>query len=186
LIEKARAFFFTEAATFTDVKTPDGKGMIASKAVNELRRLDNLPNLKVGGIAPEITGTDLDGKSLKLSDYRGKVVVVVFWGSWCGPCMAMVPNEKELWERHKDKPFALFGVNCGDTLEVAKKTATEKGIAWPSWYSGEETRGDIAIEYDVQQWPTVYVIDAKGVIRFIDAREKELEKAVESLLAEMK
>jgi thiol-disulfide isomerase/thioredoxin len=185
LIEKARAYF-TEAATFTDVKTPEGKGTIASKAVNELHRLDNLSNLKVGGVAPEITGTDLDGKPLKLSDYRGKVVVVVFWGSWCGPCMAMVPHEKELWERHKDNPFALFGVNCGDTREVAKKTATDKGMAWPSWYSGEETRGDIAIEYDVQQWPTVFVIDAKGVIRFIDVREKELEKAVESLLAEMK
>ncbi len=183
LLEKARALF-TEAATYSDAETPDGKGMIAAKAMNELHRLDNLPNLKVGGVAPEITGTDLDGKPLKLSDHRGKVVVVVFWGSWCGPCMAMVPHEKELWQRHKDKSFALFGVNCGDTREEAKKTATAKGMGWPSWYSGEETRGDIAIEYDVQHWPTVFVIDAKGVIRFIDVRDKELEEAVDSLLVE--
>jgi thiol-disulfide isomerase/thioredoxin len=184
LLAKARALF-TEAASYTEARTPDGKGMIAAKAVNELHRLDNLPNLKVGGVAPEITGTDLDGKPLKLSDHRGKVVVVVFWGSWCGPCMAMVPHEKELWAHNKDKPFALFGVNCGDTRELAKKTATEKGMGWPSWYSGVETRGDIAIEYDVQKWPSVFVIDAKGVIRYMDVRGKELEKAVESLLAEI-
>ena len=52
-------------------------------------------NLAVGKPAPEIEGVDVDGKPLKLSDYKGKVVVLVFWGSWCGPCMAQVPHERE-------------------------------------------------------------------------------------------
>jgi thiol-disulfide isomerase/thioredoxin len=183
LVEKARRFF-EEAATFVDVKTPDGKTNIGVKATHELRRLDNLPNLRVGGIAPEIDGTDLEGNRLKLSDYRGKVVMVVFWGSWCGPCMAMVPQEKELWQRHRDKPFVLLGVNCGDKLEVAKKAAAEKGMGWPSWYDGEELRGPIETEYDVPHWPRIYLIDAKGMIRFIDARGQELDEAVEKLLVE--
>ena len=69
-------------------------------------------NLAVGKPAPEIDGPGLDGHPLKLSDYRGKVVVLVFWGSWCGPCMLQVPHERELAERHKDEPFALLGVDC--------------------------------------------------------------------------
>jgi thiol-disulfide isomerase/thioredoxin len=184
-VNEARKYF-TEAAKYTDVKTPDGKTTIGSKATHELKRLDNIPNLKVGGIAPEIDADDLEGKRLKLSDYRGKVVMVVFWGSWCGPCMRMVPHEKELFERYKDKPFVLLGVNCGDKLEVAKKTVADKQMAWSSWYDGDETRGPIETDYDVPHWPRVFLIDAKGVIRHIDPESKELDDAVEKLLAEVK
>ena len=177
---------FTEAAKYKDVKTPDGKTTIGLKATHELKRLDNLPNLKVGGIAPEIDADDLEGKRMKLSDHRGKVVMVVFWGSWCGPCMRMVPREKSLWERHRDQPFVLLGVNCGDKLQVAKKTVADKKMGWPSWYDGEEIRGPIETDYDVPHWPRVFLIDAKGVIRFIDVDDKELDKAVDTLLAELK
>ena len=83
-------------------------------------RLDEMHNLAVGKPAPEIDGVDLDGKPMKLSDYRGKVVVVVFWGSWCGPCMAEVPHERELVERLKGKPFALLGVDCEEDQQVAR------------------------------------------------------------------
>jgi hypothetical protein len=99
--------------------------------------------------------------------------------------MAMVPQEKELWQRHRDKPFVLLGVNCGDTLEVAKKTVADKGMGWRSWYDGEEIRGPIETDYDVPHWPRIFLIDAKGVIRSIDAHGKELDEAVEKLVAEM-
>ena len=114
LVEKARGFF-TEAAKYVDVKTPDGKSSIGLKATHELNRLDNLPNLKVSGVAPEIDGEDLEGRRMKLSDQRGKVVMLVFWGSWCGPCMAMVPKEKALWERHQSKPFAASRASTAET-----------------------------------------------------------------------
>jgi thiol-disulfide isomerase/thioredoxin len=185
LLMKARRFF-TEAAKYPDVKTPDGKSSIGLKATHELKRLDNLPNLKVGGVAPEIDGDDLEGRRIRLSDHRGKVVMLVFWGSWCGPCMAMVPREKVLWERHRDKPFVLLGVNCGDTLDVAKTTVAEKQMNWPSWYDGEEIRGPIETDYDVPHWPRVYLIDAKGLFRYIDVHDKELDDALETLLAEAK
>ena len=184
LVKKARDFF-GKARKSDDVKTPDGKQTIGNLATHELKRLDNLPNLVVGGIAPEIDAQDLEGTRMKLSDHRGKVVMVVFWGSWCGPCMAMVPQEKELWQRHRDKPFVLLGVNCGDKLDVAKKTIATRGMDWPSWYDGEEIRGPIETDYDVPHWPRVYLIDAKGVIRSIDAHGKELDEAVEKLLAEV-
>lgn len=184
-IQEARKYF-TEAAKYTDVKTPDGRTTIGLKATHELNRLDNIPNLKVGGIAPEIDAEDLEGKRLKLSDYRGKVVMVVFWGSWCGPCMKLVPHEKALFEKHKDQPFVLLGVNCGDKLDVAKKTVADKQMAWPSWYDGEDLRGPIETDYDVPHWPRVFLIDAKGVIRHMDPETRELDDAVAKLLAELK
>jgi peroxiredoxin len=184
-VKEARKAFI-EAAKYTDVKTPDGKATVGFKAVHELKRLDNLPNLKVGGIAPEIDADNLEGKRMKLSDHRGKVVMVVFWGSWCGPCMGMVPHERSLWERHRDKPFVLLGVNCGDKLDVAKKTVADNKMGWPSWYDGEEILGPIEIAYDVPHWPRTFLIDAKGVIRYIDVDDKELDTAVDALLAELK
>jgi len=99
--------------------------------------------------------------------------------------MAIVPQEKALWERYRDKPFVLLGVNCGDKLEMAKKTVADKGMGWPSWYDGDETRGPIETDYDVPHWPRIYLIDAKGVIRSIDAHGKELDEAVQKLLAEL-
>jgi thiol-disulfide isomerase/thioredoxin len=185
LIKEARKYFI-DASKYIDVKTPDGKTTIGLKATHELSRLDNIPNLKVGGIAPEIDANDMEGKRLKLSDYRGKVVMVVFWGSWCGPCMGMVPQEKALFEKHKGKPFVLLGVNCGDKLDVAKKTITDKKMGWPSWYDGEDIRGPIETEYDVPHWPRIFLIDANGVIRQIDLEGKDLEDAVDKLLAEAK
>ena len=83
-------------------------------------RLEVMVNLAVGRPAPEIDGTDMDGKPLRLSDYKGKVVVLVFWGTWCGPCMAMVPRERDLVARLKDQPFALLGVDCKDDRETAQ------------------------------------------------------------------
>ena len=77
--------------------------------------------------APEIDGVDFDGKRLKLSDQHGKVVAVVFWASWCGPCRAMIPHERELVERFRGKPFVMVGVNNDDNHDAARKViAAEK------------------------------------------------------------
>jgi hypothetical protein len=112
-------------------------------------------------------------------------VMVICWGSWCGPRMAMVHQEKKLWQRHRNKAFVLLGVNRGDKLEVAKKTVVDKGMGWRSWYDGEEIRGPIETDYDVPHWPRIFLIDAQGVIRSIDAHGKELDESVEKLLAEI-
>ncbi len=96
--------------------------------------LDELLNLAIGKPAPEIDGVDLAGKPLKLSDHGGKVVVLVFWGSWCGPCMAQVPHERELVERLKGQPFALLGVDCKDEKDTARRVMARERMSWSSWY----------------------------------------------------
>lgn len=162
-----------------------GRTTIGEKTVSNLRRLESIPNLQIGKVAPEIEGVDMDGNPLKLSDSRGKVTVLIFWGSWCGPCMAMVPHEKELYERMQGKPFRLISVNCGDPLERAQATRKDKGMEWPCFWDGGTTDGPIQATYDVPHWPRIFVLDAQGVIRNIDVREKQLDEAVDKLVEEI-
>jgi len=124
--------------------------------------------MAVGRAAPEIEGEGLDGRRLKLGDYRGKVVAVVFWASWCGPCMAQVPHERELVERLKGRPFALLGVNGDRSREEAGEAVAKARIA-ARWRV-------------VTSLPQIFVLDAEGTIRFRDLRGEALGRAVDELL----
>ncbi|MFO0815573.1 MAG: TlpA disulfide reductase family protein [Gemmatales bacterium] len=143
---------------------------------------DVFPDLSVGKTAPEVINKDLDDKTVKLSDLKGRVVVLDIWATWCGPCRAMIPHEREMVEKLKAKPFTLVSVSA----DAEKKTLTDfikkEPMPWTHWWNGQQ--GGILEDWDVQYFPTIYVIDAKGVIRYKDVRGKELEEAVEKLLEE--
>lgn len=140
----------------------------------------------MGKPAPEIDAEGVDGKRFKLSDYRGKIVVLIFWGTWCGPCMAEVPHEREMAEKYKDKPVALLGVDCDEDRTKALEVMKKEGITWPNWYDGEPGQGPIAKAYHIRAYPTVMVIDAEGKIRLKNGRGKDLDDFVDKLLEEMK
>ena len=153
------------------------------------RWLDNQDEVGIGKTAPEIEGRDVDGKPFKLRDFRGKVVVVVFWASWCGPCMAQIPHERELVGRMAGRPFALLGVNCDHSPADARKALDRERITWPNWYDGDPSAarrndGPIRDKYHIQGIPAVFVIDQAGIIRDRDVRGVELERAVERLLTQ--
>ena len=141
-----------------------------------------LQRLGIGKDAPEIEGEDLDGLEMKLSDYRGKVVVLTFWATWCGPCMAMIPEERSLVERFAGKPFALVGVNADDRRSRARTAVQKENINWPSfWDTSPRT---IATAWNVHSWPTLYILDRKGVVRYRNVPVQALGGIVDALLAE--
>jgi thiol-disulfide isomerase/thioredoxin len=147
-------------------------------------RLDDLHNLAVGKLAPEIKGVDIQGKPLALSDYRGKVVALVFWATWCGPCMREIPREKALVDRMAGRPFAMLGINVDADAAVARKAMEENGVTWLTWHDGSPDSGPIAKLYHVQGYPTIYVIDTAGKIRSKRAQGDALDQLVEKLVAE--
>ncbi len=148
-------------------------------------RLGAIHDLVIGKPAPEIDGVDLNGKPLKLSNYRGKVVALVFWASWCGPCLREIPNERELAEKLKDKPFAILGVNCDEDKESALKVVKDERITWPNWRDGAHGEGLIASRYCIRGYPTVFILDEQGIIRHTKALGKSLNETVEKLLQEL-
>lgn len=140
----------------------------ATNTLGEEAEVDlfRLQHLQIGQLAPEIEGEDLDGVRFKLSDYRSRVVLLVFWASWCGPCMAAVPHEEELVSHFDGRPFVLIGIN-GDGSKIDAARAVEKQkVPWRSFWNGiSGSGGPIAKAWSVRSWPTVYVLDEKGVIQ---------------------
>ncbi len=139
--------------------------------------------LAIGKPAPEIAGTDVDGKPLKLSDYRGKVVVLVFWASWCGPCMEQVPHEVALAKRLAGEPFTILGVNLDRTVTAARAVIEKEKIPWPNWLDGDPAKpGPICTRYHIQAVPAIFVLDRKGIIRASDVHGEALDKCADMLL----
>jgi hypothetical protein len=97
----------------------------------------------------------------------------------------MYPHERSLVKRLEGKPFVLLGVNSDEDKEKLKPVMAKEQITWRSWWDGGSTQGPIQTSYDVSHWPTVYLIDHRGVIRHIDLREeKKLDQAIDALLEE--
>ena len=97
----------------------------------------------------------------------------------------MLPHEKEMVARLKDKPFALIGINSDGGREPLRRIMKEQGITWRQAVDGD-TRGPLATKWNINGWPTIYIVDAKGVIRHRDLRDQQMEDAVVALLKEVK
>ncbi|MBI3268197.1 MAG: TlpA family protein disulfide reductase [Planctomycetes bacterium] len=97
----------------------------------------------------------------------------------------MYPHERSLVQRLASAPFALVGMNSDKSPEVFAAAAAREQLTWPCFFDGGGTDGPIATRWGVRGWPTIFVLDADGVIRYRDVRDEELARAVDALLAEM-
>jgi peroxiredoxin len=163
-----------------EARRPDAKA-----AIDRERHL--LTALTAGQVAPDIVGKDLDGQDLRLSDFRGTVVVLAFSGEWCGACRAEYPYQRLLLEVYKNQPLTLLSVNSDRDVELAKKAKAARGLNFRSFWDGggeQSTHGPIASAWGVVGWPTTYIIDADGIIRFVNLRQEDLLKGVKQVMTE--
>ncbi len=186
LVKEATELMEQAAKVAPDAVVGNSKQTIGKFAATEVEGLKAVLSLGVGKAAPEAESVLLDGKKVKLSDYKGKVVLLDIWATWCGPCRAMIPHEREMVAKHKDKPFVLVSVSADDKKETLEKFLETEKMPWVHWWdNGPESM--VLKSFRVKAFPTLYAIDHTGVIRHkwvgnpgnekIDAAVEELVKA---------
>ncbi len=120
------------------------------------------------GQAPAFTLTLFDGKVVRLEDFRGKVVLINFWASWCIPCRAEAVALENAWQKYKDRGVVFIGVNIQDKEEDARAFMKEFGV---TYFNGPDAGGKIAIDYGVWGIPETFFLDPQGRITYKHAGE---------------
>ena len=140
-------------------------------------------NLVVGKIFPDFQEKDLDGKPLSVSRFKGKVLLVDFWATWCGPCRTELPNVLATYEKHHKKGFEILGISLDQDAAAMKQFMAKNKMTWPQYFDGLLWQNKLAVRYGVNSIPATYLLDAQGRIIARDLRGDDLEKAVAAALA---
>lgn len=122
-----------------------------------------IPSILTGRPAPDFSLTLFEGRTIRLSDFRGKVVFLDFWSSWCPPCRAEARLLEQSWHRYKDQGVVFIGVDIQDKEEDARRFIQEFGI---SYMNGRDAKSRIAIDYGVYGIPETFFIDKEGRITY--------------------
>jgi thiol-disulfide isomerase/thioredoxin len=122
-----------------------------------------------------------DGKETNLASHKGKVVVLDFWGTWCGPCRAAMPHLKELYAKHREDGLVVIGIHSTKQSDEMAEYVKEESLPWPVAVDVEKRTVEA---FHVDSYPDYYVIDRAGNLRFADLSNSELDRAVEMLLKE--
>lgn len=136
----------------------------------------------IGSIAPDFSQQNEQGKEVKLSDFRGKYVLIDFWASWCGPCRQENPNVVTAFQRYKDKNFTVLGVSLDRARDPWLKAIKDDGLTWPHVSDLKFWSNAVAVQYKVQSIPQNYLVDPQGKIIAKNLRGEALQAKLASLL----
>jgi peroxiredoxin len=140
-------------------------------------------SLVAGTKFPDFNEKDVDGKPLSIASYKGKVVLIDFWATWCGPCVAELPNVLKTYKKHHSEGFEIIGVSLDEDQQKLSAFTKKMNMPWPQFFDGQGWSNKLAVKYGIQAIPATYLLDGNGVIIATDVRGDALEQAVTKALA---
>ena len=139
-------------------------------------------DLAEGTVFPDFDEKDIAGKPLSIAKYKGKVVLVDFWATWCGPCVGELPNVLNTYLKYHGKGFEIVGISLDEEeKQLTEYMATNK-MPWQQFFDGKGWGNKLAVKYNVNSIPTTYLLDGEGRIIAKNLRGPELEAAVAKAL----
>jgi len=168
--------------TFGEILSKNEEKQIAAHGemmIGAARRMDLVGN------AMELTGDTVDGTPFNLEDWKGKVVLVDFWATWCGPCVAEIPHVKEMYEKYHEKGFEVVGISLDDNRGALDNFLKEKSIPWTILHEkGGSGNHPAAQHYGIMAIPFMALVDREGKVISIEARGEELTKLLDKQFEE--
>ena len=168
--EKSRTLAREVADSATDEEVKTG----AQDLLKKIERVGKPLDLKF---------KSLDGQQIDLGQMKGKVVLVDFWATWCGPCMAELPNVKTTYEQLHPKGFEILGISFDREKSALDRVVAREKLPWPQFFDQNDDGKSLGEEFGISSIPTMWLVDKKGALRDLNARENLVEK-VKKLLAE--
>ncbi len=171
-----------------DTRVSDA-GLVYLKDLTSLRSL-NLSRSPVTGRSHPLLGqpltdlkfTSLKGEQIDISKYKGKVVLVDFWATWCGPCVQELPYVKKVYSDYHDKGFEIIGISLDRSRTALEKFIESNNIPWPQYFDGKGWKNEISTHFDIRSIPATFLLDRDGIIQHVNLRGSALKRAVVDVL----
>jgi outer membrane lipoprotein-sorting protein/peroxiredoxin len=171
----------TPVATFAFIPPPGTHEAKLEEYYYELKLVSK--DVRVGEFPPPLQGVDLNGNSIDLNNYKGKVVLIDFWAIWCGFCVQDLPYVKAAYDKFHDQGFEIISISADEKRDVLEKFVREKDMTWPQIFAAEQKIAKSDKRYAVRSYPTTLLIGRDGKICAFNPRRFLLETAIEKALA---
>jgi peroxiredoxin len=132
---------------------------------------------------PDFAEKDVTGKPLSIADYKGKVVLLDFWATWCVPCVHEMPNVIKTYQAHHEQGLEIIGVSLDKGQKDLTSFTSKKNMPWPQYFDGLQWQNKLVVKYGVTSIPATFLLDGQGTIIGKDLRGEDLEQAVAKALA---
>ena len=125
---------------------------------------------------------DMNGDDVDLATFKGNVILLNFWATWCGPCIAELPYLRNAHDKLAAKGFEIFAVSLDEDREKTTKVITAKKMDWLHYFDGKKWKNTLAVAFDVHSIPANLLVDRQGIVRAVNLRGREIFTAARALL----
>ena len=158
----------------------------AKTADSQLQSMKAQENMAMGKQFPDFSEADLEGKPLSVAGFKGKVLLVDFWATWCGPCIRELPNVKKTYEQYQGKGFDILGISLDSDKDKLTGFLAKNEMPWKQFFDGQGWKNKLAQQYGITSIPATYLLDGNGKVIAKNLRGPDLEAAVAKALGKDK